>query len=79
MKILEGPIIAKGKEINPGLSSLAIIDFSHISIHTFTNSNEALIDIFSCKEYGREIVLEISKKYFATSETKVRKKEVWWG
>lgn len=79
MNILEGPIIAEGKVPGSGLSALAIIDFSHISIHTFTDNMEVLIDIFSCKEYKKEVVLNICKKYFATKNTKIRKKEVWWG
>ena len=79
MKILEGPIVAEGVASNPGISALVIIDFSHISIHTFQKSNEALIDVFSCKEYNKERVLEVCKKYFASPETKVRQKEVWWG
>lgn len=79
MSILKGPITANGIEENPGLSVLAIIDFSHISIHTFKNNQEALIDIFSCKKYNRETVLQIAKKYFETPNTTIRKKEVWWG
>ena len=79
MSILEGPIAAEGIDLNPGLSVLAIVDFSHISVHTFVNDKEALIDIFSCREYDKEKVLEISKRYFSTPSTIVRKKEVWWG
>jgi S-adenosylmethionine decarboxylase len=79
MSILEGPIIAQGKPENPGFSAVAIIDFSHVSIHTFANSKEVLIDVFSCKEYDKEKVLKLCKKYFASSTTKVRQKEVWWG
>ena len=55
MTILEGPIVAEGKPENPGYSALVIIDFSHISVHTFTKFNEALIDIFSCKPFERKI------------------------
>jgi len=79
MKILEGPIVAQGVEINPGFSALAIIDYSHISVHTFTKYQEALIDIFSCKEYDRERVLNVCKEFFCSPETKIRQKEVWWG
>ena len=79
MSIIEGPIVAEGIENNPGFSALVIIDFSHISIHTFTNNKEALIDVFSCKEYDRERVLQVCKEYFSTPETEVRQKEVWWG
>ena len=79
MTILEGPIVAQGTEHNPGLSVLAIIDFSHISIHTFTKYKEVLIDVFSCKEYDREKVLQVCRDYFDTSDTEIRQKEVWWG
>jgi S-adenosylmethionine decarboxylase len=55
MSILKGPIAAQGIPENPGLSVFSIIDFSHISIHTFTASNELYLDIFSCKpfDYGK--------------------------
>ena len=79
MQILEGPIVAEGIQSNPGLSALAIIDFSHISIHTFSISSEVLIDVFSCREYDKSRVLEICLKYYGTDKTKVREKEVWWG
>jgi len=79
MKILEGPIVAEGVDINPGFSALAIIDFSHISIHTFTKYREALVDVFSCKEYDREKVLSVVKEFLSTPETTIRQKEVWWG
>jgi S-adenosylmethionine decarboxylase len=79
MKIIGGPIIQEGVKDNPGLSVLALVDLSHISVHTFTKYKEALVDVFSCKEYDKEKVLEISKEFFATPETKIRHKEVWWG
>ncbi|MFA6106092.1 MAG: S-adenosylmethionine decarboxylase [Patescibacteria group bacterium] len=79
MNILEGPIIAEGLPHSPGFSVLAIIDFSHISIHTFTRQKEALIDVFSCKEYDKEKVHGLCKKYFGTKNTKIRAREVWWG
>ncbi len=79
MKVIKGPISVRGIDINPGLSVIAIVDFSHISIHTFTNFNEILVDIFSCKKYEKEKVVEICKKYFGSKKSKVRQKEVWWG
>ena len=79
MNILEGPIVAEGVDINPGFSALAIIDFSHISIHTFTKYREALVDVFSCKEYDRDRVLAVVKEFLSTPETIIRQKEVWWG
>ena len=79
MSILEGPIIAEGIEKNPGLSALVIVDFSHISIHTFTKYQEALIDVFSCKEYDRDSVRHVAEEFFSTPQTSIRQKEVWWG
>jgi S-adenosylmethionine decarboxylase len=79
MQIIEGPIIAEGQEGNPGFSALCIIDFSHISIHTFSVYNEVLVDIFSCKEYDREKVRELVLRAFSTQDSEVRNKEVWWG
>lgn len=78
MTILEGPILAKGLDENPGWSVLAIVDFSHISIHTFTKHQEALIDIFSCKAYDRKKVHDFCINFFGTPESVVRQKEVWW-
>lgn len=79
MTILEGPIIAAGKPENPGLSALVIIDFSHISIHTFTKYDEALIDVFSCKEYDKDLVIDYCRSYFGVDKQNSRVKEVWWG
>ncbi len=79
MTILEGPIIAEGKPENPGLSALVIVDFSHLSIHTFTKYDEVLIDIFSCKEFSRDLTIDYCLNFFGTTKEHSRIKEVWWG
>lgn len=79
MTILAGPIMAEGIPENPGITGLVAVDFSHISVHTFTGPRETLIDIFSCKPYDREVAEEVCMKFFATPETEVRHKEVFWG
>lgn len=79
MTIVKGPIVAVGIPENPGLSALAIIDYSHISVHTFTKFDEALVDVFSCKEYDRAELERVVTEYLSTSETTIRHKEVWWG
>lgn len=56
MKILSGPHVARGVPENPGVSGFCIIDYSHISIHTFTETREFFADIFSCKPYDPERV-----------------------
>ena len=64
MKIISGPIVADGIEINPGLTAFAIIDFSHISIHTFTDKNEFCLDIFSCRQFDFSKLEDFIKKTF---------------
>lgn len=78
MSVLKGPEIAVGIPENPGLSGFVIIDYSHISIHTFTNSNEALVDIFSCKPYNQEVTTNAVLDYFKTHKGNSRIQIVCW-
>jgi len=59
MKVLHGPVVIEGLPVNPGLTGFAVIEFSHISVHTFVPSNEICVDIFSCKDFDYNAV----KKY----------------
>jgi len=56
MKILSGPNLVRDYDkINPGITCFEIIDFSHISIHTFIKTREIYVDVFSCRkfDYGK--------------------------
>lgn len=79
MEIIAGPVIAHGVEANPGLSGFVIIDWSHISIHTFTKYNELLIDIFSCKTYDQQIVKNYLAKKLGMPVESLQSKIVAWG
>ncbi len=79
MHVLAGPLIATGIPKNPGISGLVIIDFSHISIHTFSAHNEALVDIFSCKPFKQEAAIDAVLTYFNVKKKDARIKEVFWG
>lgn len=79
MSVLRGPEIAEGIPENPGISGFVIIDFSHISIHTFSKYNEALVDIFSCKPFKKEDATKAVLEYFKVKESDARIKEVFWG
>ncbi len=79
MSVLVGPLIAEGIPENPGLSGFVIIDFSHISVHTFTKAKEALIDVFSCKPYDKKVVLDSAMLFLNVKENQCRVKEVSWG
>lgn len=76
MTILEGPVVSKGIVENPGLSGFAIIDYSHISVHTFTDYDEVLVDVFSCKPYHQEAVAKLCLDFFEPH--KIQSKEVKW-
>ncbi len=76
MKILYGPIILEGVPINPGLTGFCILDFSHISIHTFTKEKEICIDVFSCKKYDYEKVKKYVMDKFNLAEQFVKYIEV---
>lgn len=58
MKIIYGPVIVKGSKENPGLSVFCIIDYSHISIHTFAKEKGFYFDVFSCKLFSFSKVKE---------------------
>lgn len=77
MNILHGPTVIKGADHNPGITGFCIIDFSHISIHTFTETNNICVDIFSCKPFDHSKVrdflanrLEIEPRQFVFHEVK---------
>jgi S-adenosylmethionine/arginine decarboxylase-like enzyme len=68
MKILHGPVVIEGMPVNPGLTGFAVIDFSHISIHTFVPSNEICVDIFSCKKFDCDAVKKYVKEVFGLDD-----------
>jgi len=76
MNILHGPVIIEGEPINPGLTGFAIIDFSHISIHTFTKNQELCVDVFSCKAFDYEAVKKYIVDTFNLNENYVNYIEV---
>ena len=61
MNILAGPYSSQvSKKGNKGLSGVAIIDTSHISIHTWDEQEPALIqlDVYSCKDFKKSNVID---------------------
>jgi S-adenosylmethionine decarboxylase len=79
MNILFGPIVKEGIPENPGLTGFVIIDYSHISIHTFTKTQEAFVDIFSCKTYEQAKALQAVIDYFGVEKDSANIQEVQWG
>ncbi|OGE31709.1 hypothetical protein A2631_01015 [Candidatus Daviesbacteria bacterium RIFCSPHIGHO2_01_FULL_44_29] len=78
MSILAGPVIAQGIPENPGLSGFVIIDYSHISVHTFTEHGQAQIDIFSCKDFDQEKAIAATLDYCQVTRDKAVTQVVGW-
>lgn len=78
MHVLKPPVIAEGIPQNPGLSGFVIIDFSHISIHTFTEHKQVLVDIFSCKPYEQKDAEDAVLGYFGVGRSASKIQVVNW-
>jgi S-adenosylmethionine/arginine decarboxylase-like enzyme len=60
MKVIGGPLIVySDMEGNKGHTAVAVLDFSHLSIHVWDEIDPALIefDLFSCKDFDVNLVL----------------------
>lgn len=60
MKVIGGPLVVySDMEGNKGHTAVAILDFSHLSIHVWDEISPSLIefDLFSCKNFDVNIVL----------------------
>lgn len=73
MNILKGPVTVEGIPENPGITCFTIVDFSHISIHTFTDSDEFYLDIFSCKPFDVAAVTDFITHTFGITSEQIRK------
>jgi len=61
MKVIGGPLVVRGEmKDNEGLTAVAVLDFSHLSVHTWDRVNPALIefDLFSCKDFDLKKVVD---------------------
>ena len=66
MNILAGPYASKvSKKGNKGISGVAMIDTSHVGIHTWDETDPALVqlDVYSCKEFNKIDVLSCIEEF----------------
>ena len=71
MKIFMGPYVKYCKmEGNRGITGVAIIETSHITMHIWDEPNPALMqfDVYSCGEFNVEKICEKIKKDFGTTK-----------
>ncbi|MCD6227552.1 S-adenosylmethionine decarboxylase [Candidatus Micrarchaeota archaeon] len=61
--ILYGPVVVRGKPYNDGFTGFVIVDYSHIALHTFFENGYCALDIFTCKKFDVDKVLEFLKDY----------------
>lgn len=66
----EPQIVNFGSGPAQGFTLVQLIETSSITGHWANDSKEAYIDVFSCKKFDQEIVLEIINKYFKPSAIK---------
>jgi S-adenosylmethionine/arginine decarboxylase-like enzyme len=61
MNVISGPHVVYSDMVdNEGFTAVAVLDFSHLSIHTWDKVDPALIefDLFSCKDFDIQNVLD---------------------
>lgn len=61
MKCIGGPLVVRSDmKDNAGFTAVAILDFSHLAIHTWDEISPALIefDLFSCQTFNIDVVLD---------------------
>jgi S-adenosylmethionine/arginine decarboxylase-like enzyme len=66
MKILAGPYATKvTKTGNAGITGVAIIETSHVVVHTWDENNPAVIqlDVYSCKDFKKSDILECLEEF----------------
>jgi S-adenosylmethionine/arginine decarboxylase-like enzyme len=55
---------------NEGYSAMQMIATSNITAHFVNSTFDAYIDVFSCKEFDKDVVIKAVNEYFNPSEIK---------
>ena len=65
MKVLGGPWVSEVKGFGPqaGITGVVVVSESHLAVHTWPEMDGLVnFDVFSCREYDEEAVIEVLKK-----------------
>ena len=71
MKLLAGPYTTYVNELgNKGMTSVAIIETSHIALHIWDETNPGLmqLDVYSCADFSPRDVFDEVEKMFNTKK-----------
>ena len=72
MKKLSAPCLLRGK--NPkGITGFVVVEESAIMIHTFPESAFISFDLYSCKDFDADLVIDYVKKAFKIAQTEITK------
>ena len=55
----------------PGISGIVMLAESHISIHTFPDYNYVFIDIFSCRGFEKDLIINKFKDFFKSDNMEI--------
>lgn len=67
MRKLIEPIVMDGAGYNPGVTGFVVIETSHISIHTFLNTNRINMDLYSCRDFDETMIKHYLMYFFKKS------------
>jgi S-adenosylmethionine decarboxylase len=66
------PHIAQFKEASiAGISGVMMIVESHISIHTYPNKEFISMDVYSCKQFNAQLVIDFIKQIYSIKEMEI--------
>jgi S-adenosylmethionine decarboxylase len=71
--------LLKFRDMAGGVSAISIWLESHLAVHTWSESMYVSLDLFSCKNYDIDPVIELSKKYFDFSHVSILNVERYIG
>lgn len=75
MSVLAGPLVTteEGTPERAGVSGVVILNESHAAAHTYPALGEAFVDVFSCRWFVPDTVLEVLRQHFGDHQVKERR------
>jgi S-adenosylmethionine/arginine decarboxylase-like enzyme len=87
MELLDGPRITE-VELDPsqmagdlddgGITGYALITTSHLSIHTWPLRNRFCLDVFSCRRFDPQVVVDFAREHFGVVDANSHWVERLW-